>query len=121
MRVAVSADGETRESPVDQRFGRCRYLVVCDTETGDTEAHDNTVNLNAAQGAGIQTATNVAALGVTAVITGHVGPNAFRALAAANVAVYTGCTGTVGEAVEALVNGELTPTAAADAEAHGGM
>lgn len=120
MKVAVSAQGPDREGPVDPRFGRCRYFIVCDTATGVSEAHDNEVNLNARQGAGIQTAANVATLGVEAVLTGHVGPNAFEALSAAGLTVYCGVTGTVDEALEALAQGALVAASSADAEAHGG-
>lgn len=120
MRVAITARGDTRLSDVDQRFGRCRYFVVCDTETGAFEPHDNEVNLNATQGAGIQTASNLAALGAAAVLTGHVGPNAYRALSAADITVYTGVSGTVTDAFDALAAGQLTPANAPDAKAHGG-
>ncbi len=74
------------------------------------EVHDNEVNLNAAQGAGIQTAQNVALLNVEAVLTGHLGPNAFRALSAAGIKAYTGLQGTVGEAIEEFKAGRLSPT-----------
>ena len=118
MRVAVTAKEPSLDGLVDQRFGRARYLVVTDTETGEFEVHDNEVNLNATQGAGIQTAQNVSRLGVGAVITGHVGPNAFRALSAAGVAIYTGATGCVEEAVTQLKNGTLSPVQDADVEGH---
>lgn len=118
MRVAVTAREANLESQVDQRFGRAGYLIVIETATGDTSIHDNEANLNAAQGAGIQTAQNVARLNVEAVLTGHAGPNAFRALSAAGVKVYTGLQGTIAEAVEELKAGKLTPTDSADVEGH---
>ena len=118
MRIVVTATEADLQSPVDQRFGRARYLLVIDLETGATEVHDNEVSLNAVQGAGIQTAQNVARLGVTAVLTGHMGPNAHRALAAAGVAVYTGLSGTAAQAVEDFRNGLLTPADAPDVEGH---
>jgi predicted Fe-Mo cluster-binding NifX family protein len=121
MRVAVTAQGMTLESAVDQRFGRCRYFIVFDTDTGTAEVHDNTVNLNAAQGAGIQTAANISQTEAKAVLTGHVGPNAFKALSAAGIGVYTGVNGTVSEALGALADGRLTAADSADAEAHGGF
>lgn len=120
MRVAVSSQAQSLDGPLDQRFGRARFFVVFDTETGETELRDNRVNLNAAQGAGIQSAQNVAALGVDAVVTGHIGPNAFRALSAAGVAVYTGAEGTVAQALEALGRGELALASAPDVEGHWG-
>jgi len=88
MKVAVTAQGKEMSSEIDTRFGRAQWLVVVDTETGDFQAHDNVVNLNAVQGAGIQTGQNIANLGVEAVITGNVGPNAFKTLNAADVKIY---------------------------------
>jgi len=118
MRVAVTAREANVESQVDQRFGRARYLIVIDTETGDTEVHDNEVNLNAVQGAGIQTAQNAARLNVEAVLTGHLGPNAFRTLSAAAITAYTGLQGTVGQAIEEFKAGRLNPVDSADVEEH---
>lgn len=120
MKVAITAQGATADSIVDPRFGRCRTILVCDTETGTLEAHDNAVNLNAAQGAGIQTASNIAALQAAAVLTGHVGPNAYRALTAAGVDIYIGVEGTVSEALEALSAGRLQRAEGPDSQGHGG-
>lgn len=118
MRIAVTAREGSVDSQVDQKLGRARYLMVIDTETGSVDIHDNNVNLNTAQGAGIQTAQNIAQLGVEAVLTGHVGPNAFRTLSAAGIRAYTGLQGTVGDAIEALKAGQLNPVDAADVEGH---
>jgi predicted Fe-Mo cluster-binding NifX family protein len=118
MRLAVTARESAVDSPIDQRFGRARYLIVVDAETGNAEAHDNKVNLNAVQGAGIQTAQNVARLNVEAVLTGHLGPNAFRALSAVGIKAYTGLQGTVAEAIEEFKAGKLDPVDSADVEGH---
>lgn len=80
MKIAITAQGRELSSEIDPRFGRAKWLIVVNTDTGEFEAHDNSVNLNAVQGAGIQTAQNIANLGVEAVITSNVGPNAFRHL-----------------------------------------
>jgi len=91
---------------------------LVDTETGELSSHDNAQNLNAPQGAGIQAGQTVARLGAEAVLTGHVGPKAFTTLRAANVAVYTGVSGTVKEAIEQFKNGRLTLAANADVQGH---
>jgi len=88
MKVAITAQGPEQTSAVDTRFGRAKWIIVVDTQTGQSQVHDNQVNLNAVQGAGIQTGQNVANLGVDAVVTGNVGPNAFKTLAAAQVRVF---------------------------------
>jgi len=118
MKVAVTSQGRESSSPVDPRFGRARYFMVVDTEKGDFSAADNSQNLNAAQGAGIQAGKNVVDLGVQAVITGHVGPRAFATLQAGGVQVYTGATGTVADAVEQFKAGRLKQSDMADVEGH---
>jgi len=118
MRVAITARESSLESQVDQRFGRARYFIVVDTDTDKAEFHDNEVNLNAVQGAGIQSAQNVSRLNVSAVVTGHVGPNAFRTLSAAGIAAYTGATGSVREALVKLKDGAMSPVDTADVEGH---
>ena len=118
MKIAISSEGTSLESPVDPRFGRAKHFVLVDTDTGEFSAHDNAQNLNAPQGAGIQAAQTVARLDAKAVLTGHVGPKAFTTLHAANVAVYTGTSGTVKEAIDQFKSGRLIPTTKADVEGH---
>lgn len=116
MKIAITTEGSELSSPVDARFGRARYFVVCDTDGGDIEVIDNEQNLNAAQGAGIQSAKHVVDAGVQAVITGNVGPKAFASLQAAGVAVHVGASGTAAEALEAFNRGELGQADSANVE-----
>ncbi len=118
MKVAVTSQGRELDSPVDPRFGRARFFLVADTETGEFSAIDNEQNLNVAQGAGIQAGRNVVELGVAAVVTGHVGPKAFATLQAGGVQVYTGATGTVADAIEQFRAGALKLSGGADVEGH---
>jgi len=118
MKLAVTSQGPELTSAVDPRFGRAKYFLVVDTETGEMSAVDNSVNLNAAQGAGIQAGKNVVALGVDGVITGNLGPKAFATLQGGGVKVYTGASGTVAEAIEQFKAGKLTATECANVEGH---
>jgi predicted Fe-Mo cluster-binding NifX family protein len=118
MKLVVTAQGADLHAPVDPRFGRAEYFLLVDTETSDFTSLNNAVNLNAAQGAGIQAARQVVELGAQGVLTGHVGPKAFAVLAAAGVAVYTGAAGTVAQALEQFQRGQLRPAQAADVEGH---
>ncbi len=118
MKVVVAAEGPNLQSAVDPRFGRARYFLLVDSETGSFTAHDNTQNLNAAQGAGIQAAQSVVQLGAEAVLTGNVGPKAFATLQAGNVAIYTGAVGTVQEALEKWRSDTLQPAAKATVQGH---
>jgi len=118
MKVEITSQGQDLAAAVDPRFGRARYFVLVDTESGATSAADNSQNLNAAQGAGIQAGKNVADLGAQAVITGHVGPKAFATLRAAGIDIYTGATGTVADAVDQFKAGSLQQAAGANVEGH---
>jgi len=118
MKIAVTSQGQELSSMIDLRFGRAKWILVVDTETGGYEAHDNTVHLNLPQGAGIQTGQNIANLGVEAVITGNVGPNAFRTLDAAEIRVFLATQQTVEQAVAALKEGRLEEVQQANVEGH---
>ena len=85
MKIAFSTSGETLDSPLDARFGRAPKFLVYDLDSETFEVVDNRQNLNAAQGAGIQSAETVARLGVNILVTGHCGPKAFRVLRAAGI------------------------------------
>jgi len=118
MKVAVTSQGQDMKSQVDPRFGRAKFFMVVDTETGDSVPSDNAQNLHAAQGAGIQAAQKVANLDVEAVLTGNVGPKAFSALQAGDIKIYVGATGTVEHAVEQLKAGQLECVDEANVEGH---
>jgi len=118
MKIAVTSQGQEMTSPVDPRFGRAKFFVVVETDTGESTAVDNSQNVSAAQGAGIQAGRNVVELGVSAVVTGHVGPKAFATLQAAGVKVYNGASGTIAEAVEQFKAGKLSASGGADVEGH---
>ena len=118
MKLAVTSQGEGMNAPVDPRFGRARYFIVVDTETGESSTVDNAINLNASQGAGIQAGRNIVELGVGTLITGHVGPKAFSTLQAGSVVICTGASGTVTEAVEQYKAGKFKPIESADVEGH---
>ncbi len=118
MRIAVTAIEPDINSAISQRFGRAPYILVVDVEAGSLEIHDNVINLNAVQGAGIQTAQKIANLGVEAAITGHIGPNAFRALSAAGIKSYTVLDRSVSESIELFKKGKLVHNESADVEGH---
>ena len=108
MKICITAEKDTLESPVDPRFGRCQYFVFVDVDTHAFEAVQNP-NVSGMGGVGIQSAQMMNEKGVTAVLTGNVGPNAFQTLRAAGVSVFTGVTGTIADAVEKFKSGQLQP------------
>jgi predicted DNA-binding protein (UPF0251 family)/predicted Fe-Mo cluster-binding NifX family protein len=117
-RIAVSSMDGTIEGMVDERFGRARKLIVYDLDTGGWEVAENIQQMNLAQGAGTQTAQNVISFGVKAVISGHLGPNAFSILHTAGVEAYSAVNMTVADAVKSYKEGCLVRLFEADVPGH---
>jgi predicted Fe-Mo cluster-binding NifX family protein len=120
MKVVVSAMQEGLDAEVSPVFGRCPVYVFVDTETMEFESAPNPA-MSTPGGAGIQAAQFAVSKGVTAVLTGNVGPNAFNVLQAAGVTMYPVSGGSVREAVEALKSGSLQPVSGATSGMGGGM
>lgn len=120
MKICVSATAKNLEAQIDPRFGRCPYFVIVDTETMQFEACPNIAS-GATGGAGIQAAQTIANKGAKVIITGNVGPNAFRALSSAGIEIVTGASGTVKEVVDKYRSGKLQRTGAPTVGGHFGM
>lgn len=118
MKIAVTSTGKERGSPVDPRFGRAKYIVILDQGGTVLEVVDNSQNLNAMKGAGIQAAKLMADRKVDVLMTGYCGPNAFTTLKAAGIKVAVQESGTVEEALDRLNRGEAKFADQPNAEAH---
>jgi len=118
MKVAFTTSGTTLEAPMDSRFGRAEGFIIYDTDSETFEAVDNKEVLNSAHGAGIQATEAIVRKGANCVVTEHCGPNAFRALTAAGVRIYSTHATTVAEALEAYLSGALPTMKSADVDGH---
>jgi predicted Fe-Mo cluster-binding NifX family protein len=118
MKIVFTTSGDSLSAPLDSRFGRAPKFVVYDLGNDTFEVLDNRQNLNAAQGAGIQSAETVARSGAKALVTGHCGPKAFRVLSAAGIRVFTTDATTVADALERYRAGKLAEAKSADVEGH---
>ena len=116
MRFAVTAHKPELSSPIDQRFGRARCLLIVDLPERTTTVIDNRQEMHAVRDAGLQAAKKVIDSQADALITGHCGPKAFRALATAGVTVYRVTDGSVAEALDRYDEGHLEAVANADAD-----
>jgi predicted Fe-Mo cluster-binding NifX family protein len=121
MKLAITANGEDLNSPVDRVFGRTRYFVITDPEETHVDVLENSQNVNAAQGAGIQAARQMADKSVNVILTGNVGPNAFKALDAVSIKVFQFESDilTVNDALAAWKEGRLREVKAPTAKGHG--
>lgn len=72
MKVAITSTGNSPDSKLDQRFGRCACFVIYDTDTKGIEYIPNP-NRDALEGAGPASVQIVASRGVEKVISGEFG------------------------------------------------
>ncbi len=124
-RVAIASQGPGGlKSIVDFRFARCPYYTIVDVEDGRIVKVQEVPNPNAmaGHGAGIAAAQMLQVMGVSAIIAGSVGPNAYSALKNMNIKVYAGISGiTVEDAVQKLIRGEIRPAEYPTGPGHAGF
>lgn len=72
MKVAITSTGNSHESKIDQRFGRCSYFAIYDTDDKGIEFLPNP-NREAQEGAGPASVQLVASRNVQKIISGEFG------------------------------------------------
>jgi len=118
MKIAITSQGQDLNSQIDPRFGRAAYILIVDTDLQNFEIINNSENIKAFKGAGIQAAATLSKRGVEVLLTGYCGPNAFKTLQAAGIKVANDVSGTVKDAVNRFNEGNLAYADNANAEAH---
>ncbi len=118
MKIAISSKGPDLDAQVDPRFGRAAYIIVVETDTLEYEVIDNSDNLNAFKGAGIQAAAGISEKNARVLLTGFCGPNAFKTLDAAGIKVVNDVTGKVKEAVQVFKDGGYHYADSANVDGH---
>jgi predicted Fe-Mo cluster-binding NifX family protein/ferredoxin len=120
MKIAVTSTGPTLNDNVEARFGRCPYFLIIDTDSMQYEAIENP-NIALGGGAGIQSAQQMSEKGVTAVLTGNCGPNAFNVFGQAGIQVIVGVNGPVRNAVEQFKTGAFSSASGPNVTSHFGV
>lgn len=118
MKIAITSLGIDLDAALDSRFGRAKQFIIFDTTSKEFTVINNEQNLNATQGAGIQSAQNIINSNAEVLITGHCGPKAFRTLNAGEIKIYYAEGGTITENIRKFTSGELKLASDADVEAH---
>jgi len=72
MKIAITSEGNHLDSKLDNRFGRCCYFVLYDTEKKDVEFIPNP-NKESMEGAGPASAQFVASKSVQKIISSEFG------------------------------------------------
>jgi len=121
MKIAFSTSGSTKDDEIDPRFGRCNNFVIYDDESDSFETIQN-LGAVSSGGAGIKAAQTIIDKGVGTVLTGNVGPNAFRTMSTAGINVYIGVNGKIADALEKFKSGSMdSKTNAPNVDSHHGI
>ncbi len=120
MKICITATGDTLESKIDPRFGRCAYFLIVDLNTMKFEAFNNS-QVQATGGAGIKSGQLITEKKVKAVLTGNVGPNAWDILKTADIEVITGVSGSVQDGIDYFKKGVLAATDSPTVKSHFGI
>lgn len=120
MKIAVTSTGPALDDNVEARFGRCPCFLIIDTDTMQHEIIENP-NIALGGGAGIQSAQLMSEKGVTTVLTGNCGPNAFNIFGQAGIQVIVGVNGPVRDAVEQFKRGAFSSASQHNVASHFGM
>lgn len=120
MKIAISVNQPESSAPLERRFGRCRYFLLVDPTTRTWEAEANPA-AEASGGAGTQAAQFLSKRGVKTVLSGDFGPNAFTALHAANIDMYSAKGGVADILLEKFLTGGLKKVSKSTSrQRHGG-
>ena len=120
MKIAISAKGKITDDLIDMRFGRCEHFQIHDTELKVVKVLENKGE-SASGGAGIVAANKLIDENVDVIITGNLGPNAFKIIDVSDIKSYK-CdsdTTSIKEALEKYNNNELEEIKIAGAAHHG--
>jgi predicted Fe-Mo cluster-binding NifX family protein/NAD-dependent dihydropyrimidine dehydrogenase PreA subunit len=120
MKIALTSTDPTLDDSVEARFGRCAYFLIIDTETLQYDPMENP-NIALGGGADIQSAQLMSEKGVTAVLTGNCGPNAFNVFGQAGIQVIGGVSGPVRNAVEQFKASAFSSASGPSVSSHFGM
>jgi predicted Fe-Mo cluster-binding NifX family protein len=107
MRVAITANTDSPESPVDGRFAAARYILVFDTADGKWEAVKLSLWSRQQKYSGKIRASILKEQGIDALISGGVDPTAFKELGKRSICIFQAPDSPAREAAEMLVRGCL--------------
>ncbi len=88
MKIVITSTGDTLDSTIDSRFGRCAFLAIHDTETKSTEFVLNT-GKESQESAGPAAVQFVAAHKASKIISGEFGLKIKSLLESLNIEMIT--------------------------------
>lgn len=118
MRVLIASDGKTLGSTIAKRFGHARWYLIVDLETGKVVTTQQNVNREDHH----DVVAKAAGEGVTAILTGNIGPRSYELISLHELQVAHAKHMTVQEALDRFRAGGLkildAPTVRRNVEEH---
>ncbi|MFZ7119635.1 MAG: NifB/NifX family molybdenum-iron cluster-binding protein [Eubacteriaceae bacterium] len=106
MKIVISSTGKTVDDFIDVRFGRCKYFLIIDTEDEKITSIENK-GQESSGGAGIVAAQQLIDEKIDVVITGNLGPNAYKIMEESGIKAYQCEKIQISMVLEKYNNGEL--------------
>lgn len=106
MKIAISATGKDIDSLLDMRFGRCDFFQIYDSESEEFKVVENK-GQSSGGGSGIVASQQLIDENVNVIITGNLGPNAFKIIEKAEIKPYKCGNISIKSVLEKFNNGEL--------------
>ncbi len=110
MKVILPVLGNSPQSVIDPRFGRCKFYALADTESDEITFIPYEEK---ERGSGINAANYVLNYKPDVIVVGNIGPKAFQVLSRAGIKIYGGVNGSIQEILDKLKNGKLKPLTSA--------
>lgn len=79
LKILITSKGKTKDTMIDTRFGRANFFALYTTDQTQFEFKENEAK-NSLSGAGVKAGQIAIDEDVDVVITGHLGPKAFKVL-----------------------------------------
>jgi predicted Fe-Mo cluster-binding NifX family protein len=109
LKIVIAANGSQLESTVAKHFGRCKKFIFYETAKGEIKEVMDNPGAQAPCGAGIQAAQKIIYRRPYAVLTGHIGPNAYTLLSSNGMKICSAASGTVRDAIEQFMSQRIVP------------
>ena len=106
MKIAIPVNEKNLDTIIAEKFGRCKYFLVYNTENNSNEYILNE-GFNANGGAGIKAAQTIIDSKVDSLISYQLGENAIDLLKSVNISVFKPKNNLVQENLASLLNNEL--------------
>ena len=118
-RIAFSAQtAQGLESPISPHFGRCPYFTVVEVDGEGVTTVENVTNPYHSNHRPGQVPAFIKELSAEVMVSGGMGGRAIALFEQYGIQIATGASGTVGEALECYLNGQLTESGACRESTH---